>query len=160
MRGWWGQGLINKGDRGVVVEEKLAVKHRKVVAPIFWNCFFRSSSRYFNSLPSFSPEADSFKFTFSGSPVHSQQMGCGTNVPKRDMNLLWFPHASDARQWESVIYIWNSACLRILLDPLYFELTTHPPPLLTDLKKKKVLESPQNYFTKKSSRQCFSSKWS
>ena len=35
-----GSRIINKGDRGVAVEEKLAGKRRKGVAPIFWNCFF------------------------------------------------------------------------------------------------------------------------
>ena len=39
--GMMGSRLINKGDRGVAVEEKLAVKRRKGVAPIFWNCFFQ-----------------------------------------------------------------------------------------------------------------------
>ena len=33
--GMMGSRIINKGDRGVAVEEKLAVKRRKGVAPIF-----------------------------------------------------------------------------------------------------------------------------
>merc|ERR1712004_605367 len=60
--------------------------------------------------------------TWTGSPPDFRSQAGDQCPEKVGMKLFWVLHASDARRWGSVIHIWNSACLRILLVQLNLDL--------------------------------------